>query len=187
MIPAGHRVLDVGCGDGCIDAALKQRRDDLHIEGVDVLVRPTALIPVQPFDGQRLPFADSSWDTVMMSDVLHHTHDAVALLREAARVATPLVLVKDHVREGLLAGATLRVMDYVGNAPHGVALPYNYLSNDQWESAFTAAGLRVSALRRRLGLYPLWADPIFGRGLHLVAALTPVRTANPDTPVPWCP
>ena len=38
------------------------------------------------------------------------------------------LVIKDHTVTGLLARPTLRLMDVVGNAPHGVALTYNYLT-----------------------------------------------------------
>jgi SAM-dependent methyltransferase len=169
LIPASHTVLDVGCGDGLIDTLILQRRPDLQLEGVDVLVRPGARIPVTPFDGKRLPFGDRSWDTVLFCDVLHHTNDPAGLLREAARVARRSILIKDHTVEGFLARPTLRFMDFIGNAPHGVVLPYNYWTRRQWEEAFSSCRLVVKELRTSLGLYPRWADPIFGRALHFVA------------------
>ena len=36
------------------------------------------------------------------------------------------IVLKDHTRNGLFSGSTLRFMDWVGNARHGVRLPYNY-------------------------------------------------------------
>ncbi len=47
------------------------------------------------------------------------------LLAEAKRVSRGGIVIKDHFREGVLADATLRFMDWVGNAQHGVVLPYN--------------------------------------------------------------
>jgi len=168
LIPQGHAVLDVGCGDGLIDALVREQRPDLRISGVDVLVRPAALIPVTPFDGRRIPFADKSSDTVLLCDVLHHAEHPVSLLKEAARVARHSVVIKDHSVRGLLARPTLRFMDFISNAPQGVALPYNYLTESQWATAFRECGLMPRAVRSELSLYPSWADPIFGRSLHFV-------------------
>jgi SAM-dependent methyltransferase len=169
LIPVRHSVLDVGCGDGLIDEVLLERRPDLHVAGVDTLVRPSARIPVTPFDGKRLPFGDKSWDTVMFCDVLHHTEDPVAMLRQAARVARHCVMIKDHLAEGAFARPLLRLMDFVGNAPHGVTLPYNYFDRAQWENAYQSSNLFPSETRTRLALYPAWADPIFGRSLHFIS------------------
>lgn len=168
LLPAGHRVLDVGCGDGLIAAEILKRRPDLTIAGVDVLLRADSHIPVTPFDGSRLPFADRSWDTLMLCDVLHHTPRPAAMLREAARVARHHLAIKDHIVRGALARPTLRLMDFVGNAPHGVTLPYNYLTQPEWDDVLGQCELRPLHVRHRLGLYPAWADVVFGRGLHFV-------------------
>ena len=170
LIPTRHSVLDVGCGDGLIDSLVARERPDLKIAGVDVLIRPAAHIPVAAFDGERLSFCDASWDTVLLCDVLHHSEQPVTLLQEAARVARHRVLIKDHMLEGVLAGATLRLMDFVGNAPHGVVLPYNYLTPSQWADAFRQTGLVSTDMRRKLDLYPPLADWIFGRSLHFIAS-----------------
>jgi SAM-dependent methyltransferase len=167
MLPPQPRVLDVGCGDGAIDCLIAQQLPGATIEGIDVLVRPEARIPVKPFDGLHIPFADASFDAVMLIDVLHHASEPIALLREAARVGKT-VLIKDHLREGLFAVATLRFMDWVGNAPHGVRLPYNYWSASQWEEALRALSLKRSETKHVLGLYPPPASWIFERNLHFV-------------------
>ena len=169
LIPHGHSVLDVGCGDGLIDRLLFERRPDLHIEGVDVLVRADSQIPVTWFDGRELAFPDASWDTVLLCDVLHHAEDPIRMLREVRRVARHSVVIKDHLVTGILARPTLRLMDFVGNAPHGVALPFNYFDRDQWNMAYQSADLVPIETRARLDLYPAWADPIFGRSLHFIA------------------
>ena len=63
----------------------------------------------------------------------HHARAPESLIAEAARVARKAVIVKDHLAESPLDRLTLRMMDWVGNAPHGVALPpYNYASRETW-------------------------------------------------------
>ena len=171
-LPPGARVLDVGCGDGALAEAIVQMRPDVQISGVDVLVRPTARIAVAAFDGAKIPHADGSFNTALLVDVLHHTETPEVLLREVRRVARRVV-VKDHTLTGWLAGPTLRVMDWVGNATHGVALPYNYRTEAHWRETFASLSLRIEEWRSDLRLYPWPADWLFGRQLHFLTRLTP--------------
>jgi SAM-dependent methyltransferase len=172
LIPPTAKVLDVGCGDGTVDQLILQQLPGVSIEGIDVLVRPVAKIPVAPFDGVRIPYPDSSFDVVMFIDVLHHTHDPLLLLQEAQRVGK-VILVKDHFRKGVLAGPTLRFMDWVGNAPHGVVLPYNYWSEKQWQDALRVVGLKQVETIVSLGLYPSPASWFFERRLHFISRFVP--------------
>jgi SAM-dependent methyltransferase len=169
LIPPGCSLLDVGCGDGKLARALLNKRPDLRIEGVDVLLRERTWVPVRAFDGTNLPHPESSVDGVMLIDVLHHTQEPLALLREALRVSRRWLIVKDHVRKGSAAALRLRFMDYVGNARHGVALPYNYLSPGEWKNLRQVLDLKVVAEVKDLGLYPQPFDYVFGAGLHFVA------------------
>ena len=170
-LPPGARVLDVGCGDGRVARLVMERRPDVSISGIDVLIRGQTQIPVREFDGQRIPHGDASFDAVSFVDVLHHTEDPMVLLREAARVARGSVVIKDHTRDGLLAGPTLRFMDWVGNARHGVVLPYNYWPARRWHAAFEELGLGVESWTSDVGLYPPPLSWAFGRSLHFVARL----------------
>lgn len=167
LLPRNARVLDVGCGDGTIDCLITSQSPGVSIVGIDVLVRPEAKIPVRSFDGIHIPYPDASFDTVMFVDVLHHVDDPLLLLQEAVRVGRSVVI-KDHFRQGFLASATLRFMDWVGNAHHGVALPYNYWSKAEWDAAFDAVGLKPLEIKYSLGLYPAPASWIFDRALHFV-------------------
>jgi SAM-dependent methyltransferase len=170
LLPPGRRVLDVGCGDGSIASALGAHQPDLALQGYDVLVRPEALIPVATFDGRSLPVPDGAADVVLLLDVLHHAEDPVNLLRECGRAA-PVVLVKDHFAESAFDRQVLRFMDWVGNAPHGVVLPYHYFSRVSWDAAVSAAGLRETERGDVPRLYPFPFSLLFGGRLHFVARL----------------
>ena len=100
QLDGGDTVLDVGCGDGSIAQAIMTHKPQLKFEGIDVLLRPHSAIPVQVYDGDRIPFADKSFDWVTIVDVLHHTDEPARVLAECARVARRGVVIKDHLREG---------------------------------------------------------------------------------------
>jgi SAM-dependent methyltransferase len=173
VVPREARLLDVGCGDGRLSSLLAEARPDLQVTGIDVRARPEAHIPVSLFDGTRIPLPDGGADVVLFVDVLHHTPDPAVLLREAARVARRAVVIKDHLLTGLLAGPTLRFMDWIGNARHGVDLPYNYWPPERWSAAFGELGLTVQEWATDLRLYPWPANLVFGRSLHFIARLAP--------------
>ena len=171
VIPRRSTVVDVGCGDGQLTAMIAKQRPDSEFTGLDVLRRPSTELPVGLFDGRTIPLADRSVDVVLFVDVLHHTHDPMVLLREARRVARRVIVIKDHAMDGLLAGPTLRFMDRIGNARHGVALPYNYWTSEQWDRAIRELGLRAAVWKKDLGLYPKAARWLFERSLHFIGVL----------------
>ena len=176
MLPADcATLLDIGCGDGTIAESVSDRHDGLSVFGVDVLARPQVAIPMQVFDGKRLPFDDNHFDAAMLVDVLHHCDDANVMLAEAARVTKQVVLIKDHTASTAMGRGILRFMDWVGNRGHGVRLVDNYWSAKQWRQAFERHGLTMIDSRRKLGLYPAWARPVVEWGKHFIAALRPAR------------
>jgi SAM-dependent methyltransferase len=171
VLPPQAKVLDVGCGDGFIASLIMKARPDVSIQGIDVLVRPKTHITVTEYDGIKIPFDDNSFDVVMFVDVLHHTDDPLLVLREAERVASHSIVVKDHTDDGLLSNQTLRFMDWVGNKPHGVRLPYNYWTSNQWNEAIKTLNLKNDVWEQNLNIYPKTVDWLFGRSLHFVARL----------------
>jgi SAM-dependent methyltransferase len=171
MIEPGSRLLDIGCGDGKLDCLLQERVDGLQVQGAEIQPRADCAIPCKAFDGLRLPFADRSFDGCMFVDVLHHAPDAEAILREASRVSRSFILIKDHLAENRFAHLRLQFMDWVGNRPHGVVLPYNYFSRMQWAKLFEEVGLSTDRTDKDIPLYPPPLSLLFGNGLHFISRL----------------
>ena len=171
LLPERARVLDIGCGDGQLAQRLSRFRPDVTIRGIDVLVRDKVHIPVEKFDGKLIPYPNGSFDVAMLIDVLHHTEDPLILLREAARVSKGHIVIKDHTRDGLLAGLRLRFMDYVGNARYGVNLPFNYWPRAKWQHVWRELGLNIATWNSQLHLYPWPATYVFDASLHFVTCL----------------
>jgi SAM-dependent methyltransferase len=168
-------ILDVGTGTGEIAQAILEKKTTVNITGTDVYVRPRTIIPVIKYDGCHLPFADNAFDLVMVIDVLHHCTDPTATLSECARVARQGLIIKDHIANNLWDRARLRFMDWIGNRAHGVALPYNYLSSEEWNKALVMNKLRLKKEVRRLNLYPHPAELLFGGSLHCLYLLYPTQ------------
>jgi len=171
-LPQDLSILDVGCGDGLLGKELFTERPDMEVSGVDILERAHCAIPMRPFDGKSIPFDDDTFDAVLLADVLHHATDPRGLLKEAMRVSKRLIVLKDHTRNGLFAGATLRLMDSIGNARHGVALPYTYWTREQWAGVFEDLGLKIEEWTSKVPLYAWPASIVFTRDLHFYALLS---------------
>jgi SAM-dependent methyltransferase len=92
----GERVLDVGCGPGALTARLVELVGAGAVSAVD----PSASfveavrerlpgVDVHTGTAERLPFPDGTFGAALAQLVVHFMTDAVAGLREMARVTTP--------------------------------------------------------------------------------------------------
>ena len=95
---AGKRLLEVGCGMGT--DLLQFARGGAACTGVDLTPRSVEISSLHfglynmradfvLADGERLPFADASFDVVYSNGVLHHTPDTEQAVRELHRVLKP--------------------------------------------------------------------------------------------------
>ncbi|MEW6567015.1 MAG: methyltransferase domain-containing protein [Chloroflexota bacterium] len=175
LLPHGASVLDVGCGNGHLSSLVRSARPDITILGAEVISYPSPQIPTMLFDGRRLPCSAGAVDVVTLVDVLHHTCEPVAMLREAARVARERIIIKDHLAVSAFDRALLALIDWSGNALSGIPMPFSYWSREQWREAFGWAGLRERSWTEDLPLYRGWAPWLVGRSLHFVAEVGKAR------------
>jgi len=158
LLPPGSRVLDFGCGDGHLSRALADR-SGARILGIDLYAPEDRWIPRIRYDGEGLPLRDGSVDGAVMVDMLHHTRDVKAALRELTRVARDFLLIKDMKYRTRLGYRVLQFTDLWTNSPDPKALlRYNYLTWDQWRQIFRELGWSVVHHRPSFSLIPF--DPI---------------------------
>lgn len=141
-----RRILDFGAGDGWFAQAMAGRMNGSQVVAVDVLRRQGSFYPAILYDGSRLPFADRAFDLAFAVDVVHHARDPAATLRELARTAGGLLLLKDHTYRSPAGRLALCVLDEVGNRRFGIPSVYRYQHAWEWSAVLEDAGFR--SLRR---------------------------------------
>ncbi|HET9822042.1 MAG TPA: methionine biosynthesis protein MetW [Burkholderiaceae bacterium] len=92
LVPAGSRVLDLGCGRGELLAHLVQAKgcsgygieiDDANVQAS--LARGIDVVQLNLEEGLAM-FGDASFDVVLQLDTLQHLRNAERMLQETARV-----------------------------------------------------------------------------------------------------
>lgn len=84
-------VLDVGCADGVLRAALPPSGPRLVGLDTSATLLRAHPAPVVQADAARLPFLDGSVDAVTALNVLYHLPDPLPALREAHRVLAAVI------------------------------------------------------------------------------------------------
>lgn len=76
------QMLDLGCGDGATEIFLQQYFPLINVQAIDVSAKSIEMAVKRKlqnasfnvFDGNEIPFTESSFDIVFVAGVLHHVH-----------------------------------------------------------------------------------------------------------------
>ncbi len=107
----GERLLEIGCGEGGNLHHLATRAAGVLRVGVDfspakaAFARQATGAQIAVADAGQLPFADQSFDVLLIRDLLHHLPDRHRALSEAHRVLKPggrLTLIEPNRRAPLV-------------------------------------------------------------------------------------
>lgn len=150
LVPAGARVLDLGCGDGALLAHLREARGcsgyGIEIDDAQVLACLKRGLDVLQFNLEEglSMFADDSFDVVLQIDTLQHLRNAETMLRETARVGRSAIVAFPN-----FAHWPNRLRVLAGRMPVTKRLPYEWYDTPNIRVG-TFADFEV--LARRLGL-----------------------------------
>jgi len=128
FIPAGSRVLDLGCGDGELLSILEHSKN-CDIRGIEInelYVREAIHNGVPVYHGDMLEgmsfYRDGSFDVVVLSQTLQQTLDPKRVLSEMLRVGSNAIV--SFPNFGLLK--TRLQLLFSGRMPRHEFLPYTW-------------------------------------------------------------
>jgi methionine biosynthesis protein MetW len=151
-VPAGSRVLDLGCGNGELLARLVQRKQcsgyGIEIADANVqasLARGINVIQLNLEEGLAM-FGDASFDVVLQLDTLQHLRNAEKMLQETARVGRVGIVSFPNFAHWPNRLAVVR-----GRMPVTKALPYEWYDTPNIRVG-THADFEVLARRNGLSI-----------------------------------
>jgi glycosyltransferase involved in cell wall biosynthesis/ubiquinone/menaquinone biosynthesis C-methylase UbiE len=182
----GETVLDCGCGMGFYLMTMGKLRN-LNLVGVDGDVgrldwaeRERVPATLTSVDIHDMPFADNSFDKVLMTEVLEHLADDRAALREVFRILKPggiLALSVPHANYPFLWDPINKTIEALGLRPIRNAGPIAGLWSNHWRlyrpaelhNVMTGAGFQIEALEEQTHYaFPFIHFIVYGIGKPLI-------------------
>ncbi len=148
-IPAGSRVLDIGCGTGAVARSIAERVTNVEVMGIDMDERQIALAQA----GENPPnlsflvcnaldtLPQNPWDIVVLSNILEHIDERVAFLAKLkASPALRRILVRVPLFERSWQVPMRRELgiDYFSDKTHCIEHRL-----DEFDHEISAAGLEI--------------------------------------------
>lgn len=148
----GGSLLDLGAGEGYVAAALAGGQLSTVLMDVGAFFRTR--LPGVVYDGRRIPLANNSVDTVLISLALHHAEDPDRVIAEALRVARHRLVITESVYVWEWERQVLGILDRWANRTRGMTRETRWGSASgfrtvpEWTAALERHGGRVLRSRR---------------------------------------
>ncbi|MEM7007764.1 MAG: methyltransferase domain-containing protein [Thermodesulfobacteriota bacterium] len=143
-ITKNENILDIGTGPGSV--FLLMNEEGYNVSTIDVEDQ-TFSEEIQPklYDGQKLPYANGSFDTALLLTVLHHTQNPKDVLLEAMRVSKRIIIIEDIYSNTLQKYLTFAADSIVNLEFRGH--PHTNKNDSGWLKLFDELGLKLLARR----------------------------------------
>lgn len=133
-------ILDVGTGNGGLEAVLKSKR--FNIQGLDIKNKSLFgdIVP-DIYDGENFPYDKDAFKNSMIVTVLHHTTNPEKILSEAKRCSGRILIVEDIYTNTFQKYLTfftdsLVNMEFIGH-------PHSNKTDMEWRSLFRKMNLKL--------------------------------------------
>lgn len=165
----GKSLLDVGTGDGMVSWNIRSHFERHFLVDVVKYLDPRVQLPFQPYnEGTPIPCDNRSFDTTILTNVLHHSLDPMFLLKESVRVTRHRLIIIESVcadteRMGQKEVPFCLNADeqfvytsffdwFYNRVLHSdVPAPFNFLPPQKWDRIFNDLGLQAQH-RQDLGI-----------------------------------
>ena len=148
FIKRGERVLDVGAGGGWISKEIKKTKSTENVL-LDIIDFNQTNLDLILYDGEKMPFPNNSFDTVLLICVLHHTEKPEAVLKEAKRVSRNKIIILEDTYNSFFSKTVLCFWDVITNLssflikPFGEKMSFNFKKVSQWQKIFDELSLKI--------------------------------------------
>lgn len=138
------KILDIGTGPGSV--CLLMNGDGYNVTPIDVIDQTLSPeIAPEIYNGKKLPYNNSSFDTALILTVLHHTSNPEEILLEAKRVADKIIIIEDIYTNPIQRYLTYFVDSIVNMEFSGH--PHSNKSDNEWKEVFLELGLKLKAAK----------------------------------------
>lgn len=148
-IKDGEKVLDLGSGTGEIAEFIHNHRKNIEITLLDITSEYNkSKFKVNVYDGEKLPFPKNTFDTVLVSFVLHHSQDPSLTLREAVRVSKNKIIIVEEKIDTKLEFFFIEIWHSLVDVIAGGELFFSFRPKVWFDKEFKRLGLRVKKVTR---------------------------------------
>ena len=153
FIRKGSEILDLGCGCGIVGKTF-QDFFQAKVLGIDVKDYRISPLLFRLYDGFRLPFAENSFDAILINYVLHHSKDPVVLLEEAKKATKDKIIIFEDLPEGFLSNLICMIHGSSFDRFFGNPAKTSFKTENEWEKIFKDLRLNI-VFKKRVSNFPV--------------------------------